>query len=52
MKVCDPEPYVLGTLYVMGWLDVRVALLIKEEVQCLHWPLILAEGNSLSWVRY
>lgn len=33
-------------------LDLRVILLIKEEVLCLHWSLILAEGSSLSWVRY
>lgn len=33
-------------------LNLRVVLLIKEEVQCLHRPLILAEGSSLSWVRH
>lgn len=51
LKLFDPGD-VLDTPYVMCSLDLRVILLIKEEVLCLHRPLIPAEGNSLSWVRY
>lgn len=47
LKMFDSGSF-LDPVYVTCSLDLRVVLLIKEEVLRLHRPLILAAGDSLS----